>query len=46
MQWRGKSTLKWMCLEVIVVLYFLNESSIVALYSNLFEKFSKSEMKN
>jgi hypothetical protein len=26
--------------------FFLSESSIVALYSNLFEKLSKSEIKN
>jgi hypothetical protein len=32
-------------LEVIVAFY-LGELSIVALYSNLFEKLGKSEMKN
>jgi hypothetical protein len=32
-------------LEVIVVA-FLSDSSIVALYSNLFEKLGKNEMKN
>jgi hypothetical protein len=26
--------------------FFLGESNIVALYSNLFEKFNKNEMKN
>jgi hypothetical protein len=41
----GKSTLHSPFLEVTMAI-FLGESSIVALYSNLFEKLGKSEMKN
>jgi hypothetical protein len=40
----GKITLHWTFLEVVVVA-FLNDSNIVALYSNLFEKLGKNEMK-
>jgi hypothetical protein len=41
----GKTTLQWTFLEIIVA-FFMGESSVVALYSNLFEKLGKSEMKN
>jgi hypothetical protein len=41
----GKSTLHSPFLEIIVVI-FLGESNIVALYSNLFETIGKHEMKN
>jgi hypothetical protein len=41
----NKNTLHSPFLEVTVA-FFLGESSIVALYSNLFEKLGKSEMKN
>jgi hypothetical protein len=37
--------LQWTFLEILVVI-FLGESSIIALYANLFEKLGKNEMKN
>jgi hypothetical protein len=42
---KGKITLHSPFLEATMV-FFLGESNIVALYSNIFEKLGKSEMKN
>jgi len=43
---KGKNMLQWTFLDVPMIVFFMGESSIVALLANLFEKLGKSEMKN